>query len=121
MTANGPSVITIAGPLAPGASEVVSIEFTVDAAATAASLVNRAEITDFRDDLDEMPEDIDSVPDADDSNDTEDNDEINNDGGDEDDADLEPLELEIFDLALTKTLAAGEDARVYLVKQSPLL
>jgi len=113
LTANGSSAITIAGPLAPGASEVVSIEFTVDAATTGASLVNRAEITDYRDDLDEQPEDIDSVADADDSNDTEVNDEINNAGGDEDDADLEELELEIFDLALTKKLAAGEDVRVY--------
>ena len=60
-----------------------------------------------------MPEDIDSTPDADDSNDVEVNDEINNAGGDEDDADLEELELEVFDLALIKTLAAGEDARVY--------
>ena len=113
LTAVGSSAITIAGPLAPGASEVVSIEFTVDAATTGGSLVNRAEITDYRDDLDEQPEDIDSVADADDSNDTEVNDEIDNAGGDEDDADLEELELEVFDLALTKKLAAGEDVRVY--------
>jgi len=95
----GPTVLDF-GNIASGGSQVVQISFTVDAATTAGDLVNRAEISDFADDLGGMPEDIDSVADNNDGNDgTEVNDEIDNGGGDEDDADLEPLELEIFDLA----------------------
>jgi len=112
LTVVGSSILDF-GTLEAEESRVLQIEFTVDAATSAGSLINRAEISDYTDDLGEMPTDIDSVADDNDGNDDEVNDVIDNSGGDEDDADLEQLELEIFDLALTKELAGGEDARVY--------
>jgi len=113
LTATSATTITLTQLLQPGESATVPVTFTVNAAATAGDIVNRAEITASVDDLGGNPDDIDSTEDSDDSNDTEVNDVTDNTGGDEDDADLESLELEIFDLALTKKLAAGEDVRVY--------
>ena len=109
---NNPT-LTIAGPIAPGASESTQISFLVEAADAAATLINAAEIQSSEDDLGENPDDIDSTEDNDPGNDPLTNDEIDNGNGDEDDHDVEPLDLEIFDLALRKTLAAGEDIRVY--------
>ena len=121
LTAVGPTTITVAGPIAAGASEVVQITFIVDAADAAAQLVNVAEVADAEDEFGDSPEDVDSTPDNDPNNDAGgtpnapgEDDEINDDGTiDEDDSDPEDVFLEIFDIALRKTLAAGEDARVY--------
>jgi len=112
LTANGPTVLSIA-EIAVGATEIITVEFTVDAADASATLVNRAEISAAQDDQLETPNDIDSTPDNDDTNDTEVNDITDNTGGDEDDADLESVDLEIFDLALVKDLADGQSERVY--------
>ena len=112
MSAVGATTLTIAGPLAPGASESVDVAFVVETT-DAGTLENGAEIQSAEDDLGENPEDIDSTPDGDDSNDPTDNDSIDNETGDEDDDDIEPIEVEIFDLASNITLAPGEDDRVY--------
>jgi len=102
--------ITFAGPIAPGAIESQTIDFTVDPGATAsAELLVKEEISDYIDDLGDMPSDIDSTPDADFANDTggvvdsNTDDAIDNENGDEDDSDPENVFLEIFDLALRKT------------------
>jgi len=113
LTAIGATTLTIAGPIAPGSSTTVDVSFTVDPASSAATLENEAEIASAEDDLGNNPTDNDSTPDTNQGNDTTVNDEIDNGGNDEDDADIEQLELEIFDLALRKSLAAGEDDRVY--------
>ena len=112
LTANGPTNLTIAGPIAPGASESVDIEFTVTANAQG-TIENGAEITGANDDLNESPEDIDSTPDGDPGNDPTEDNAIDGENGDEDDDDIEPIDVEIFDLASNITLAPGEDDRVY--------
>jgi len=72
LTANGSTTINIAGPLAPGASEVVSLEFTVNTNASAGTTTNIAEIQSGEDDLGDNPEDIDSTPDGNPTNDSTD-------------------------------------------------
>ena len=109
----GSNIHTITGPLAPGASYTFIFEFTVDAASNSASIVNRAEITSYIDDLGNQAPDIDSTADTDPANDVTVNDTIENIGGDEDDSDVEEIDVEIFDLASNITLAPGEDDRVY--------
>ena len=119
--AGGNATITLPGTLAPGTSTSVDITFTVDATNTATQLINRAEIFDASDDLgDNTIPDIDSTPDDTNGNDnggdvnTATDDEINDDGTiDEDDEDPEDINVQIFDLALRKTLGDGEDVRVY--------
>ena len=60
---------------------------------------NGAEIQSSEDDLGDSPDDIDSEEDNDPNNDPTTNDEIDNGNGDEDDDDIEPVDVEIFDLA----------------------
>ena len=112
--------ITFVGPLAPGASEVQTLDFTVDSNLTNSSeLIIREEISSAEDTTGANPTDMDSTPDADFTNDpggivdSPTDDTINNENGDEDDSDPENVFGEIFDLALRLSLAAGEDDRVY--------
>jgi len=107
------AVITIDGPIQPGDSEIVSITLTVTSA-SAGNAVNTAEISDAEDEDGNHPEDIDSTPDDDPNNETGEEDDVT-DGtnGDEDDSD--PASVPVtgsFDLALTKTLAPGENGQV---------
>jgi uncharacterized repeat protein (TIGR01451 family) len=104
---------TIAGPIAPAGTFSMDIVLTVSNAAAAGSLVNFAEISN------DDGTDIDSTPDTTPGNDT---------GGvpgtptdnvidqkppvDEDDHDPELVTVQIYDLALIKTLAAGQSAMV---------
>ncbi|GMV29769.1 MAG: hypothetical protein AMXMBFR59_18940 [Rhodanobacteraceae bacterium] len=118
---------TIAGPLAPGASTVVTIRLRVQAGAVS-PLVNRAEIASADDDGNTgtpPPLDIDSTPDGNPGNDaggtpgSGSDDAIDGNGTgtpggtdpltDEDDAD--PAQITLgggFDLALRKTLTVGQ-------------
>ncbi len=110
----------LAGPLLPGQQVLVDIIFTVDACASG-TLMNWAEISDFTDEFGDPQEDDDSTPDDNPDNDffggddTVDEDGMN--GGDEDDHDpaditvIDPVNDQ-FDLALTKTLSAGQAANV---------
>jgi len=120
----------VPGSIAPGASATVDITFTVTTE-TEGQIINRAEVHAATDDLGDPVgdnqgagevSDIDSTPDSNPGNDsggvvnTGDDDNVNGDGkngGDEDDADPEDIMVEIFDLALAKKLAPGEDERVY--------
>jgi uncharacterized repeat protein (TIGR01451 family) len=86
--------IVIPGPIDPGGSAAVDLTLTVSDPATAATLVNTAEITDSVDAEDHHPVDIDSTGDADPANDTLVDDEIHNEGGDEDDHDVAELAVE---------------------------
>ena len=111
LDANGWTVVgtnasnTIAGPIAPFGSAGVDIVLRADPALMSGSFVNHAEITGSEDNTgtDRTNDDIDSTADADDSNDPEVNDEIMDDGtNDEDDADMEVVNVAVFDLALRK-------------------
>ena len=113
LTPVGSTTLTIPGPIAPGQSEAVDVSFTVSQNFQG-TLTNGAEIASAEDENGNPGNDIDSTPDTNPDNDAEVNDEINGDGTtDEDDDDIESIEVEIFDLALRKTLADGEDRRVY--------
>ena len=101
--------------LAEGDQNIIQIAFTVDQGIGDATLINRAEIADARDENGAAVEDIDSTPDTAAGNDTggevntadDDNASGNGrEGEDEDDADPEDIQVEIFDLALRKTLNA---------------
>jgi len=113
LTPTSSTTETIAGPLAPGASEVIQIEFTVDMDATAGTINNIAEIQSAEDPDGNNAPDFDSTPDNDPNNDPNVDDVVDNTGGDEDDNDGEELDIAIFDLASNITLAPGEDDRVY--------
>jgi len=121
--ANGIPEYTIAGPLAPGASQIVSIQLTVADPfdPTTMSTVNYAEIGAADDDANPMtppPTDADSTPDDNPTNDAggtpggPDDDATAGDGsgtpldgtdtGDEDDHDPAAVSVSTFDLALAK-------------------
>ncbi len=103
----------IAGPIAPGATATVELLTTIDPLHSGGQLANYAEISQFTDQSGIPLNDIDSTPDADAFNDgnTED-DSIDGQNNDEDDHDLAMLQVQVFDLALTKTLANGQPAVV---------
>ena len=104
---------TVNGPLAPGTSEVISITLTVDNTATAGDATNYAEITDAEDANGNHPNDEDSTADSDDTNDgPSDDNSTDNSNGDEDDHDPAVVPVAIFDVALEKSLASGQDAVV---------
>jgi len=126
---NGTATTTIPGPLAanPGGappSVTVPITFTVDPSFTGTSITNTAEITSsFNPDITALNGSPLPLPDID-SNPDDQDDEINvvdneitgggpNANEDEDDHDIAPLTVEIFDLALTKQLAAGQTTPVF--------
>ena len=114
-TDNGDGSATFNQPfnLAEGAQNIIQVAFTVDQGIGDETLINRAEIADARDENGAEVEDIDSTPDTAAGNDTggevntadDDNASGNGrEGEDEDDADPEDIRVEIFDLALRKTL-----------------
>ena len=74
--------------------------------------MNIAEIQSAEDPNGDMPNDNDSTNDNDPNNDPTVDDAID-DPNDEDDNDPEEIDIQIFDLALIKVLAAGEDDIVY--------
>jgi gliding motility-associated-like protein/uncharacterized repeat protein (TIGR01451 family) len=99
----------LAGPILPGDSAKVIITLRVLPAATAGFKVNTAEITAAENDkgVDLSDRDLDSTPDDIVNNDTVKDDVINENGqggNDQDDHDIASFEVEIFDLALRKTL-----------------
>jgi len=109
-----------AGGLAPAQSVVVDIVFTVDACASGV-ITNWAEISDFTDEDGDQQDDVDSTPDNDENNDTFGGDDVitedGNTGGDEDDHDPSDITIitppaDMFDLALTKSLAPGQSSNV---------
>lgn len=95
------------GVLQPGQSVTVDITLTVNNNAPLGALVNMAEIFGAKDENGNPIDDVDSTPDTNPNNDPTVDDEINNNGGDEDDHDPATITLEVFDLALIKTLAPG--------------
>ncbi len=124
----GSATTTISTVLASGESTTVSIQLEVQAClnGSAGNWTNIAEITSSEDtDGNDMTdEDIDSTSDDDSTNDgTSENDATDNSNGDEDDHD--PEVIEIYDLALTKSLVTegpysyGDDLtyRVYIYNQ----
>jgi len=83
LTNTGSSTITLAGPLAAGASETVQVTFTVDADAAAGISTNIAEIQSSEDDLGESPNDNDSTEDSDPNNDPTEDNAVDGENGDE--------------------------------------
>jgi len=124
----------IAGPLAPGASVSVDIDFTIDPTFQGTSLTNYAEISAADNDTDpnnDPPTDSDSTPDDDNGNDaggnpdggtdnTTDGDGSGTPGdddasGDEDDHDPETVNIgQTFDLALTKMIDPAQQYPIYV-------
>ncbi len=99
---------TLAGPLAPGDSVMVSFILTLDSYDGNNEIVNYAEISGADDGNGEPATDIDSTPDGDDGNDEGGNhdDDTNNeidDDGTTDEDDHDPEAFPVFDLALIKT------------------
>ncbi|MBK9992830.1 MAG: DUF11 domain-containing protein [Saprospiraceae bacterium] len=110
------NLVTAIPTLAPGDSIVRTISFTIDANFQGTTLRNWAEISSATNALNQA--DIDSDPDATNFNQTGETNDLNDDnvisqngktGGDEDDHDpAEITVLQIFDLALKKTLSSAE-------------
>ncbi|WP_187271168.1 SdrD B-like domain-containing protein, partial [Neolewinella aurantiaca] len=108
--------------LAPGASDTVSLSLVVDVPVAAGTQFdNVANITMATDTLDVPQDDDDSdyaEEETPDDIDESDNDVIDENGedplnpGDEDESDEETITVRTFDLALTKTLSAGQTASV---------
>lgn len=114
---NNGGVITYAlpGTLAPNASTSVNIRLTASSVSSSGMYTNFAEIKSATDDQNNVVTDVDSTPEDQQGNGSSDpfvtNDAINGNGkagGDEDDNDPEPFQVNIFDLALTKTLHANQ-------------
>ena len=101
--ASGNATTTIAGPVMPGESAIVPLVLTLQACADSGAWTNLSEITAANDDFGQPGDDLDSNADSDPNNDgpVEDND-IDGTNGDEDDHDVETID--IFDLAMTKTI-----------------
>ncbi|MEZ4656272.1 MAG: hypothetical protein R2911_01735 [Caldilineaceae bacterium] len=100
--------------MAPGSSTSVTIRLTASNVSAAGVYTNTAEIQSATDDQNNPRTDVDSTPEGAQGNGPNDtyvtNDDVNGNGlagGDEDDHDPEPFRVEIFDLALTKTLSAA--------------
>ncbi|MEM9920352.1 MAG: Ig-like domain-containing protein, partial [Bacteroidota bacterium] len=97
----------------PGKEETVSIAFTVDLGVEG-QLLNFAEISTAKDDLNDLIQDIDSTPDTNNGNDTVVDNVIDNSGGDQDDHDVEAVLVERFDLALIKQFDPARSANPIL-------
>jgi len=111
------ATITLPGPITPGGRATVDITVEVSSTFTGTA-VNFAEITDAEDPDGSHPVDIDSTPDSMDDNDGPVTDDaVDNTNGDEDDHDPAEIRSEIFDLALLKTLATGQDALISIGDQ----
>ncbi len=115
-TAVGNTATTeIAGPLATGASTTVDITLTVVPGTDAGSYMNFAEIENFEDLAGNPADDLDSTPDNDPNNDGTPIDNVTDGSmGDEDDHDFATVAVNVpvFDLALMKTLAAGQSSTI---------
>jgi len=110
----GEPTITVAGPIAAGSSDSVSISLILDCAYAGMAITNAAEISGADNDTDNTnagPTDADSVTDADGTNDQNIDDEINNnpdDPADDDDHDGATTAVnQGFDLALTMAAPAN--------------
>ena len=88
--------------LAAGASTTVPIFLTIQFCDEAGAWTNQGEISDTEDENGDPIDDIDSDPDSDPNNDGDPVDDATDDPNDEDDSD--PETIEIFDLALRKTI-----------------
>ena len=86
-----------------GQVAVISIDFIVDDFVSG-DLTNTSEVSDARDEQGDPADDIDSTPDGTNGNDTEVDDVVDGTGGDEDDADPATITVDIFDIALAKTI-----------------
>jgi uncharacterized repeat protein (TIGR01451 family) len=100
---------TITGPLSPGNKSTIELNLRVAQGAQANQLINFAEISRTQDQFGNIPVDVDSSPDIEKGNDNggdpfgiTDN-EIN-DNGDIDEDDHDPAVVDVFDLALRKTI-----------------
>ncbi len=118
-TDNGDGTVSnlLEGPIEPGDSLAVDIDLVVLASAEAGIFENIAEITSAEDSTgtDRTDFDLDSQPDTDPTNDNlTDNiiDENGQGGNDEDDHDVEPIEVEIIDLAIRKTTDQADPVEV---------
>jgi len=115
-TASGSNAtIEIAGPLNTGESTTVDITLTVVPGTAAGSYDNFAEIENFEDLAGNPADDLDSTPDNDPNNDGPVSDNvIDGSMGDEDDHDVATVAVNVpvFDLALIKTLAAGQSSTI---------
>ncbi len=106
----------LAGPIPPGATEEIAITCLVTAESGLVS--NSAEISEFKDQDGNILEDFDSIPDDNSENDGPmQDDNITGANGDEDDSDFAEITVletipPVFDLALSKLLAAGQAAVV---------
>ena len=103
--ATSTAITNIAGPLAPGASLTVSIELLVAACSDTDAWLNFAEIESFDDEGGSPQDDVDSDPDGTNGDVVGGDDVVDGTNGDEDDHD--PEDIDIFDLALLKTLAVA--------------
>jgi len=116
--AGNTATTVLPGTLATGESTTVDITLTVVPGTDSGSYMNFAEIMNFEDLAGNPADDLDSTPDNDPDNDgtPSDNviDENGNEGGDEDDHDFATVAVDVptFDLALIKTLAAGQSATI---------
>ena len=106
---------TLVGQLAPNNSTSVTIRLTASNVSAAGTYTNIAEIKSATDDQGTPQTDVDSTPEDTQGNGPNDtyvtNDDVNGNGlagGDEDDSDPEPFRVEIFDLALTKSLQTSQ-------------
>ncbi|MBK7343137.1 MAG: DUF11 domain-containing protein [Saprospiraceae bacterium] len=109
----GKPTYTIAGPIAPGNSVNIPIVLMADAPILGnTQVINKAEISDAKDDDGVSQIDDDSTPDTIDDDLVLQDNEISGDGKageDEDDHDPATITIKIFDLALYKKLAPFED------------
>ncbi len=103
-----------AGGLAPNSSVQVVIILEVDQnAAQGDSIDNFAEISSATDDEGMVIDDVDSTLDDDNTNDgVPDDNTTDGSNNDEDDHDIESIEINYFDLALTKSVASGQATSV---------
>ncbi len=103
-TDNGNGTATYNAPISVSAnmSETITIAMVVDQGATGV-ITNAAEISEALNINGDPVEDIDSTPDTTNGDPVVDN-ELNNSGGDEDDHDIAAIQVDVFDLALRKTV-----------------
>ncbi len=113
---DGTATRTLAGPVAPGGQAQLTVTLRIDRPVTPGTFTNDAEISGATDLQGIARTDEDSTPDVDATNDELIDDEIDVTPvtGDEDDHDIAEVEVvaPTFDLALRKTVAAGEPTTV---------
>ena len=115
--ATGSTTTTLAGPIAPGGTDTVTITLLADNPLSAGNYTNYAEVTQFEDAGGVIQADVDSNADLGAGNDPDEiDDDISNASPDHDDLDPETVAVgDVFDMALQKTNATpssinpGED------------